>query len=241
MKIFNRISSHPRGAKTTLKKKAIIIGSTGATGNKLLKNLLKSDNWDKVTCISRNRVFKKKEHEKLSEVIIDSFDDLESTTDLWKGHDVFFNCIGTTRKIAGGAKGFIDVEYGISLKSAEIAFSAGILHASLISASGANPNAWAPKWIHPLLYTKTIGMKEQTITKHFQFKGSSIFRPGMLIRDYNRSSFLHRFFDSNNLGLRVNLLASAMIRDAEGFDQNKEYSSPFVYIGNKCIKSSISK
>ena len=75
MKIFNRISSHPRGAKTTLKKKAIIIGSTGATGNKLLKNLLKSDNWDKVTCISRNRVFKKNAHEKLSEVIIDSFDE----------------------------------------------------------------------------------------------------------------------------------------------------------------------
>ena len=241
MKIFKHIRSHPRGKINSSKKKAIIIGSTGATGQKLLNKLLESHNWDKVTCISRSRVFKKNEHEKLSEVIIDSFDDLESTSNHWKGHDVFFNCIGTTRKIAGGAKGFIDVEYGISLRSAELAFSAGIMQASLISASGANPNAWAPEWIHPLLYTKIIGMKEQTITKHFQFRGSSIFRPGMLIRDYNRNSSLHRFFDANNLGLRVDLLASAMLRDAEGFNFDQENSVPFVYLGNNCIKSSISK
>ena len=241
MKIFKHISSHPRGKVTSSKKKAIIIGSTGATGKKLLSKLLGSDNWDRVTSITRKRIFNNNEHQKLTEIIIDSFDDLESTSNHWKGHDVFFNCIGTTRKIAGGAKGFINVEYGISLKSAEIAFSAGVLHASLISASGANANAWAPKWIHPLLYTKTIGMKEQTITKHFQFKGSSIFRPGMLIRNYNKNSFLHRFCDANNLGLRVDLLASAMLRDAEGFNCDQENSVPFVYLGNNCIKSSISK
>ena len=241
MKIFTHFSSHPRGEVTSSKKKAIIIGSTGATGKKLLSKLLGSDNWDRVTSITRKRIFNNNEHQKLTEIIIDSFDDLESTSNHWKGHDVFFNCIGTTRKIAGGAKGFINVEYGISLKSAEIAFSAGVLHASLISASGANANAWAPKWIHPLLYTKTIGMKEQTITKHFQFKGSSIFRPGMLIRNYNKNSFLHRFCDANNLGLRVDLLASAMLRDAEGFNCNQENCVPFVYLGNNCIKSSISK
>ena len=158
MKIFKHISSHPRGKVTSSKKKAIIIGSTGATGKKLLSKLLGSDNWDRITSITRKRIFNNNEHQKLTEIIIDSFDDLESTSNHWEGHDVFFNCIGTTRKLAGSAKGFIDVEYGISLKSAEIAFSAGVLHASLISASGANANAWAPDWIHPLLYTKTIGM-----------------------------------------------------------------------------------
>ena len=80
MKIFNRISSHPRGVKTALKKKAIIIGSTGATGKKLLNKLLGSDNWDRVTSVTRKRIFNNNEHQKLTEVIIDSFDDLESTS-----------------------------------------------------------------------------------------------------------------------------------------------------------------
>ena len=53
------------------------------------------------------------------------------------------------------------------------------------------------------------------------------------------NKFLKEF--ANNLGLRVDLLASAMLRDAEGFSCNQENSVPFVYLGNNCIKSSISR
>ena len=151
----------------------------------------------------------------------------------------FFNCIGTTRKIAVGAKQFVDVEFGISLTAAKLAHEAGIPHASVISAGGANADQWAPEWIHPLLYTKTIGQKEQTLTKHFSFKNVTIFRPGMLIRHYNSNSSLQRFFSSTNLGLPVNILASAMIRDSESINKNTKTDEPLVYTGNGCIKSSI--
>ena len=131
------LNNHPRGSISARKKKAIIIGATGATGAKLVRLLLDSDNWDKVTTISRRSVLEEK-HDKLNEVIIDSFDRLGETFDSWKDHDSFFNCIGTTRKLGGGAKPFVDIEFGISLKCAELACNAGIPNASVISAGGAN-------------------------------------------------------------------------------------------------------
>ena len=238
MDIFNiELFTHPRGDIDSQKKKALIIGSTGATGAQLLSLLLCSDNWEKITTISRKPVLNGDNHEKLNQVVIDSFNKLDQTADLWVEHDSFFNCIGTTRKIAGGAKQFVDIEFGISLKCAELANKAKIPNASVISAGGANSNAWAVDWIHPLLYTKTIGMKEETLTKHFSFENVSIFRPGMLIRKYNEHSRLQRFFNSSNLGLPVKTLAGALKRDAEAI--SGESRNPIVYIGNHCIKSSI--
>ena len=240
MRVFKtNLETHPRGPRSSNKKKAILIGATGATGKQLLRQLLDNNKWEKVTSVSMRPVLNSKGHEKLNEIVVESFDILSSTTDAWKDHDVFFNCIGTTRKIAGGAKQFVDVEFGISLSAAELAHEAGIPQASVISAGGANADQWAPEWIHPLLYTKTIGQKEETVTKHYSFNNVSIFRPGMLIRDYNKDSSFHRFFDSTSLGLPVDFLASAMIRDSESITKDTKINEPFVYTGNGCIKSSI--
>ena len=240
MRVFNNnLETHPRGPRSSNKKKAVLIGATGATGKQLLRQLLDSDQWERVTSVSRRPVLNGKGHEKLNEIVVESFDSLSSTADAWTDHDVFFNCIGTTRKIAGGAKQFVDVEFGISLTAAKLAHEAGIPQASVISAGGANADQWAPEWLHPLLYAKTIGQKEETVTKHFSFQHVSIFRPGMLIRDYNKDSSFHRFFDSTNLGLPVDFLASAMIRDSESISQDTEIYEPVVYTGNGCIKSSI--
>ena len=237
MNTFKReLSAHPRGNIVSQKKKALIIGATGATGTQLLSMLVESDNWDKITTITRKPVLFSKNHKKLNQIVIDSFDNLDQTAESWVGHDSFFNCIGTTRKIAGGAKQFVDIEFGISLKCAELASKAKIPNASVISAGGANANAWVVEWIHPLLYTKTIGMKEETITKHYSFDNVSIFRPGMLIREYNEHSRLQRFFNSSNLGLPVRTLAAALKRDAEAISEKS--INNYIYLGNKCIKSS---
>ena len=80
-------------------------------------------------------------------------------------------------------------------------------------------------------------MKEETLTKHFSFDNVSIFRPGMLIRKYNEHSRMQKFFDSTNLGLPVKTLAAALKRDAEAI--SKKSMNNFIYLGNKCIKSSI--
>ena len=219
--------------------KAIIIGGTGATGKQLLNQLIRNQNCDLVTSIGRRPVLDGKKNDKLVDIVVESLFKLTSTEKYWKDNDVFFNCIGTTRQRAGGTKEFIDIESGISNEAAKMAANANIPHASLISAKGANHKLWAKDWIHPLLYIKTIGQKEQTIISNFSFNRVSIFKPGMLIRLQGEQTWLEQLSESKGFGLRVDTLASAMIRDAERvkFDPAKE--SPQFYIGNECIKSSL--
>jgi oxidoreductase len=220
-------------------KKAIVIGGTGATGQQLIKQLLENDKWGQITSIGRKPVLNGKSHDKLQDIVIESLYDLSSTEDLWEGNDVFFNCIGTTRKRAGSAKDFIKVEVDISMEAAKIASNAQISHASVISASGANHNQWAKDWIHPLLYIRTIGQKEQTVIKN-KFDRVSIFRPGMLIRLVDNETWIERIMKSKGLGLRVDDLASAMIYDAENKNKLSEKYSSVAYLSNENIKALIS-
>ena len=219
-----------------MRKKAIVIGGTGATGRKLIKQLLINDKWGKITSVGRKPVLNGDSHEKLQDNVLETLYDLSSTLELWKGHDVFFNCIGTTRKRAGSAKIFIEIEAGISMEAAKIASDAKISHASVVSASGANHNQWARDWIHPLLYIRTIGQKEQTVITN-KFNRVSIFRPGMLIRLVHNETWIERIMKEKGLGLRVDDLASAMIYDAGNKNGLSEKDSSVAYLDNENIKA----
>ena len=216
-------------------KKAVVIGGTGATGRQLIQQLINSDDFQTVTSIGRRPVLEGKSHEKLFDVVIDSFSRLKETEDVWKESDVFFNCIGTTRQKAGGARQFVDVELGISRMAATMASEANIPHASVISASGANHKAWAVDWIHPLLYTKTIGQKEQTVITENKFKRVSIFRPGMLIRLMDSGQWYDSLIKKMGIGLRVDILSQAMIKDSLIPNKNDQNFSVDYIIGNKEI------
>jgi len=219
--------------------KAIIIGGTGATGKQLLNQLIRNQNCDLVTSIGRRPVLDGKKNDKLVDIVVESLFKLTSTEKYWKDNDVFFNCIGTTRQRAGGTKEFINIESGISNEAAKMAANAKIPHASLISAKGANHKIWAKDWIHPLLYMKTIGQKEQTIISNFSFNSVSIFKPGMLIRLRGKQTWFEDFSELKGFGLRVDTLASAMIHDAERVSLGLVGKSPQYFIGNKHIKSSL--
>ena len=219
--------------------KAIIIGGTGATGKQLLNQLIRDKNCELVTSIGRRPVLGGEKNNKLADIVVESLFDLRSTEKYWKNNDVFFNCIGTTRQRAGGSKEFINIESGISNEAAKMAANAKIPHASLISAKGANHKIWAKDWIHPLLYMKTIGQKEQTIISNFSFNSVSIFKPGMLIRLQDKQTRFEKFIELKGFGLRVDILASAMLHDAERVRLGLIEESPQYFIGNKHIKSSL--
>ena len=219
--------------------KAIIIGGTGATGKQLLNQLIRNQNCDLVTSIGRRPVLDGEKNNKLVDIVVESLFKLTSTEKYWKDNDVFFNCIGTTRQRAGGAKEFINIESGISNEAAKMAADAKIPHASLISAKGANHKIWAKDWIHPLLYIKTLGQKEQTIISDFSFNSVSIFKPGMLIRLRGKQTWLEDFSELKGFGLRVDTLASAMIYDAERVRLGLVGKSPQYFIGNNHIKNSL--
>ena len=219
--------------------KAIIIGGTGATGKQLLNQLISDKNCELVTSIGRRPVLDGEKNDKLVDIVVESLFDLRSTEKYWKNNDVFFNCIGTTRQRAGGAKEFINIELGISNEAAMMAANAKIPHASVISAKGANHNIWAKDWIHPLLYMKTIGQKEQTIISNFSFNSVSIFKPGMLIRLQGKQTRFEEFIELKGFGLRVDILASAMIHDAKRVRLGLVEESPQYFIGNNHIKGSL--
>jgi nucleoside-diphosphate-sugar epimerase len=218
--------------------KAIIIGGTGATGKQLLNQLMQNQNCELVTSIGRKPVLDGVKNDKLVDIVVESLADLSSTEKSWEGNDVFFNCIGTTRQRAGGAKEFIHIEAGISNEAAKMASNAKIHHASLVSAKGANHKTWAKDWIHPLLYMRTMGQKEQTILSNFSFNHVSIFKPGMLIRLQGKQTWIESFSESKGFGLRVDTLASAMIRNAEQVKLGSVEKSPQFFIGNDHIQSS---
>ena len=239
MNLYKELSKHPREHEVQLDRKAVVIGGTGATGRQLIKQLLNSDNWKQITSIGRKPVLNGESHDKLEDIVIESLHDMSSIKEIWKGHDIFFNCIGTTRKRAGGAREFVDIEAGISMEAAKLASHAQIPHASVISAKGANHNQWAHDWIPPLLYIRTIGQKEQTVITN-KFERVSIFRPGMLIRLVDNETWIERIMKSKGLGLRVDDLASAMIYDAENKNEISEKDSSVTYLGNENIKTLIS-
>ena len=168
-----------------------------------MNRLISNQNCDLVTSIGRRPVWDGKKNDKLVDIVVESLFKLTSTEQYWKDNDVFFNCIGTTRQRAGGAKEFINIESGISNEAAKMAANAKIPHASLISAKGANHKIWAKNWIHPLLYMKTIGQKEQTILSNFPFNSVSIFKPGMLIRLRDKQTWFEDFSELKGFGLRV--------------------------------------
>ena len=219
--------------------KAIIIGGTGATGKQLLNQLMQNQNCELVTSIGRKPVLDGAKNDKLVDIVVESLANLSPTEKSWEGNDVFFNCIGTTRQRAGGAKEFIHIEAGISNEAAKMASNAKIHHASLVSAKGANHTTWAKDWIHPLLYMRTMGQKEQTILSNFSFKHVSIFKPGMLIRLQGKQTWFESFSESRGFGLRVDTLASAMIRNAEQVKRGSVEKSPQFFIGNDHIQSSL--
>jgi oxidoreductase len=216
--------------------KAIIIGATGATGRQLLKKLLDNNKCDQIITIGRKSSLNNQRHSKLKDIILPDLKNLSSTKQLWSGNDVFFNCIGTTRKIAGSAKEFFNVEVGISSEAAKMAFKARIPHVSLISAAGVDANIWAKEWIHPLFYMKTMGKKENTILKDYTFQNITIFKPGMLLRLQKKQSWIENFLESIGSGLRVDLLADAMMLNAEKLKLDSNQKSINFFKGNKEIK-----
>lgn len=216
--------------------KAIIIGGTGATGSQLLEKLLEKNEWDQITTIGRKSSFNNQEHSKLRDIIAPDLTNLSSTKEFWLGNDVFFNCIGTTRKIAGSAKEFFNVEVGISSEASKMASAAKIPHVSLISAAGVDENIWAKEWIHPLFYMKTMGKKEQTVLSDDTFQNISIFKPGMLLRLQKKQTWIENLFEFTGSGLRVDFLAEAMIKNAEKIKIDSYQKSVNFFEGNKVIK-----
>lgn len=196
--------------------KAVVSGATGATGQCLVPELLKSKSFSQVTVIGRRRyeidaVFNVNQEAeeasgRLKQVLV-NFDELneENGKEHFEGADVYFCCLGTTRAKAGSAENFRKIDFDLVVKLATIARASNVYHLSLVSSQLASPSSF-------FLYLRTKGEADDAVMK-MNFKVTSIWRPGALVR-YGAGAFF-RFMSRVTMGLPTEQLARAMRIDAE--------------------------
>ena len=151
-------------------KHALILGGTGATGQELVKLLLKDSTFGKVSMFVRRKI--NIQNKKLSIHVID-FSRLDDYADLIIG-DVLFSALGTTLSDAGSKTNQHLVDFEYQYNFAKIASNNGTDIFSLVSSYGANPNSI-------FFYPKLKGKLEHEI-KSLCFKNIQIFQPPFLIR-----------------------------------------------------------
>ena len=149
---------------------ALVLGATGATGQELVKFLLKNSDFNKVSVFVRRPISFK--HEKLIVHKVD-FSRLNNYKDLVSG-DIFFSALGTTRKDAGSKKEQYLVDYTYQYEFAKMASENRVSHYSLVSSIGANEKSC-------FFYPRIKGCLEESI-KHLNFNKIHIFQPPSLIR-----------------------------------------------------------
>ncbi len=102
----------------------------------------------------------------------------DPAADAWKelvaGHPLAFNCLGTTKKDGGGARGFkrVDLDYVNSF--ARACKQNGVTGYAAVSSAGADPTSF-------FLYLKTKGLADQA-AGNLGFDQCIILRPGLLRR-----------------------------------------------------------
>lgn len=150
------------------KKTAIILGSTGLTGNLLLKRLLKDRQYEKIILFSRKGT--SVQDPKIEEHLIDLFE-LSAHSEQFHG-DVVFCCVGSTKRKTPNKKTYKQVDYGIPVTAAKLCKENGIETFEVISALGANANS-------KFFYNRIKGEMERDILQE-KIPNTYIFRPSLI-------------------------------------------------------------
>ncbi|KAJ2721458.1 Oxidoreductase htatip2 [Coemansia sp. Benny D115] len=157
--------------KQASSKSAIVFGGTGEVGREVIKHLLASDAFDKVTVLTRRPIeYSGINADKLVQKSADYEDTKQLETDM-AGHSHVFSCLGTTRS-KSGSQGFYKVDHDYVLNAAKACKAAGVQHYSICSSTGANKNSW-------FLYTRTKGEVDDEVM-NMGFASASVFRPAMI-------------------------------------------------------------
>ncbi|KAM4720977.1 oxidoreductase HTATIP2 [Rhinophrynus dorsalis] len=161
-----------------LNKSCFLLGASGETGKELLKEIVNSQLFNKITLIGRRKLtFEDEAYKDVNQEVVD-FEKLDDYATAFQGHDVGFCCLGTTKAKSGEA-GFIRVDHDYVVKSAQLAKAGGCTHFNLESSKGADKGS-------SFLYLRVKGEVEAEIeTLHFD--RYTIFRPAVLLCDRQES------------------------------------------------------
>ncbi len=161
---------------------ALVAGGTGLVGRHLVDLLLDDPAWARVVTLGRRP--SPRRHPRLEHHVVD-FDALENHRDALAADDVFC-ALGTTIKKAGSKEAFARVDLRYPQKLARLTRLEGAAQFGLVSAMGANPDAFA-------FYNRTKGDAERAVGVE-PFAGVYLFRPSLLLGEREENRPAERFF-----------------------------------------------
>ena len=150
-------------------RRAIVFGSSGFVGSYLLRALLDSPDYDRVTAIARKRLAIS--HPKLN-VLVGDYHTLPGLGSEIRGDDVFIT-VGTTRKNSPNQAEYYQVDHDYPVLAARISKDNGVQSVFVVTAVGADLKS-------AFLYTRTKGEVERDLIQ-LDFEHTHIFRPSMLM------------------------------------------------------------
>jgi uncharacterized protein YbjT (DUF2867 family) len=151
--------------------KAIIAGSTGLIGSKLLQILLRETFYDEVLILVRKKI--DIQHQKLTQLVVD-FDQLDTYAHAINGH-ALFSCLGSTNAKTPDKAIYRRIDHDYPVKLGQLALQNGIEQYHLVSSLGANAAS-------SMFYPKTKGETEADLQR-LGLPALYIYRPSMLIGD----------------------------------------------------------
>lgn len=150
---------------------AVLLGASGATGQKLLPLLLEDPGYSKVITLSRRKTGNR--HAKLENRIVD-FEDLAAAFKGLKVDDCYCT-FGTTIRIAGSEQAMTRIDHEWVMDFAGACLAAGARRFAYLSAANADAGS-------PVFYARLKGQTEDAL-KALGFADLAIFRPGMIIAE----------------------------------------------------------
>jgi uncharacterized protein YbjT (DUF2867 family) len=160
--------------------KAIIAGSTGLIGSKLLQILLRETFYDEVLILVRKKI--DIQHKKLTQLVVD-FDQLDTYAHAITGHALFC-CLGSTKAKTPDLKVYHKIDHDYPLQLAQLAHKNGVKQYHLVSAIGANASSGN-------FYTKVKGETEDDIKK-VGINSTYIYRPSLLTGDRQEKRLMEK-------------------------------------------------
>ncbi|MFT7128605.1 MAG: hypothetical protein ACI89U_000712 [Gammaproteobacteria bacterium] len=148
---------------------AIVIGATGLVGTALIDQLAESPHIEKIMALTRRPCHYN--NAKVHNHVIE-FDRIEDFHALFAA-DLFFSCLGTTRKEAGSLMAQRKVDLDYQYEAARLAAKCGVKHYLLVSSASADVNSGNQ-------YLQMKGELEQRVVD-LPFPRISIFRPSLLV------------------------------------------------------------
>ncbi|KAJ1964632.1 Oxidoreductase htatip2 [Dipsacomyces acuminosporus] len=196
-------------------KSALVLGGTGEVGREVVKHLLVSDAFDKVTVFTRRPIeYTGANADKLVQKPVD-YENVEQLEQDFTGHTHAFSCLGST-SAKHGKKVFYKVDHDYVLNAAKACKRANVEHFSIGSSAGANKDSW-------FIYPRTKG-EVDTEVQDMGFPRASIFRPAMLECDREEARPLERLatfvlpalklLAPNTIAIPTSTVAWAMVNNA---------------------------